>query len=66
MKQCISDAEELDWESFWQEKLKAKEDRQKDWNKAAPNFGKSARKPYWIWAAEMETSAFHLQREQNL
>ena len=36
MKQCISDAEELDWESFWQEKLKAKEDRQKDWNKAAP------------------------------
>ena len=44
MKQCISDAEELDWESFWQEKLKAKEDRQKDWNKAAPNFGKSARR----------------------
>ena len=44
MKQCISDAEELDWESFWQEKLKAKGDRQKDWNKAAPNFGKSARR----------------------
>lgn len=44
MKQCISDAEEIDWESFWQEKLKAKGDRKKDWNKAAANFGKSARR----------------------
>lgn len=44
MKQCISDPEEIEWAEFWTDKLKAKNDRSKDWNKAAPNFGKSAKK----------------------
>ena len=40
----INDPEEIDWAYFWARKLEAKKDRSKDWNKAAPNFGKSARK----------------------
>ena len=40
----INDPEEIDWAQFWREKLEAKEDRSKDWNKRAPNFGKSAKK----------------------
>ena len=40
----ITDPEEIDWAYFWREKLEAKKDRSKDWNKAAPNFGKSAKK----------------------
>ena len=40
----INDPEEIDWAYFWREKLEAKKDRSKDWNKAAPNFGKSAKK----------------------
>ena len=42
--QKITDPEEIDWAYFWRKKLEAKKDRGKDWNKAAPNFGKSARK----------------------
>ena len=42
--QEINDPEEIDWAYFWRKKLEAKKDRGKDWNKAAPNFGKSARK----------------------
>ncbi|MCQ2976863.1 MAG: class I SAM-dependent methyltransferase [archaeon] len=38
----IDDPEEIDWAYFWEKKLEAKEDREKDWDKAAPNFGKSA------------------------
>ena len=38
----IDDPEEIDWAYFWEKKLEAKEDRKKDWDKAAPNFGKSA------------------------
>ena len=40
----INDPEEIDWAYFWMKKLDAKKDRAKDWNKAAPNFGKSAKK----------------------
>ena len=40
----INDPEEIDWAQFWREKLEAKKDRSKDWNKRAPNFGKSAKK----------------------
>ncbi len=40
----INDPEEIDWAYFWREKLEAKADRAKDWNKEAPNFGKSAKK----------------------
>ncbi len=40
----INDPEEIDWAYFWTKRLESKKDRAKDWNKAAPNFGKSARK----------------------
>ena len=40
----INDPEDIDWAYFWAKKLEAKKDRTKDWNKAAPNFGKSAKK----------------------
>ncbi len=40
----INDPEEIDWAYFWRKKLEAKKDRGKDWNKRAPNFGKSAKK----------------------
>ena len=40
----INDPEDIDWAYFWAKKLEAKKDRGKDWNKAAPNFGKSAKK----------------------
>ena len=40
----INDPEDIDWAYFWARKLEAKKDRAKDWNKAAPNFGKSAKK----------------------
>ena len=40
----INDPEDIDWAYFWAKKLEAKKDRAKDWNKAAPNFGKSAKK----------------------
>ena len=40
----INDPEEIDWAYFWVKKLEAKKDRSKDWNKAAPNFGKSAKR----------------------
>ena len=40
----IDDPEEIDWAYFWAQKLEAKKDRAKDWNKAAPTFGKSAKK----------------------
>ena len=40
----IKDPEDIDWAYFWAKKLEAKKDKSKDWNKAAPNFGKSARR----------------------
>ena len=40
----INDPEDIDWAYFWAKKLETKKDRSKDWNKAAPNFGKSAKK----------------------
>ena len=40
----INDPEDIDWAYFWTRKLEAKKDRAKDWNKAAPNFGKSAKR----------------------
>lgn len=40
----IDDPEEIDWAYFWEKKLESKKDKQKDWNKEAPNFGKSAKK----------------------
>ena len=41
---CIKTPEDIDWVYFWSEKLKQKIDRNKDWDKAAPNFGKSAKR----------------------
>ena len=42
MKQCIEDPNELDWTSFWAEKLANKID--KDWDKAAPGFYRRTKK----------------------
>ncbi|WP_458406586.1 class I SAM-dependent methyltransferase [Methanobrevibacter sp.] len=42
MKQCIENPNDVDWESFWAEKLKDKVN--KDWDKAAPGFFKRTRK----------------------
>ena len=44
MKQCIENPNELKWDKFWENKLKQKEDRGKDWDKAAPGFHKRAKK----------------------
>ena len=41
---CIKTPEDIDWAYFWSKKLTEKEDRNKDWNKAAPHFAKSARR----------------------
>ena len=38
MKQCIENPNDIDWSSFWAEKLANKKD--KDWDKAAPGFYK--------------------------
>ncbi len=35
---------EVKWAEFWQESLKQKEDKNKDWDKAAPHFHKKAKK----------------------
>ena len=42
MKQCIENPNELDWTSFWAEKLANKID--KDWDKAAPGFYRRTKK----------------------
>ena len=42
MKQCIENPNELDWASFWAEKLANKID--KDWDKAAPGFYRRTKK----------------------
>lgn len=42
MKQCIENPNDVDWESFWAEKLKDKVN--KNWDKAAPGFFKRTRK----------------------
>jgi SAM-dependent methyltransferase len=44
MKQCIEKPEELKWDEFWAYELKQKEDRGKDWDKAAAGFQKRAKK----------------------
>ena len=36
MKQCIDNPNDVDWSGFWAEKLATKKD--KDWDKAAPDF----------------------------
>ncbi len=41
---CIKTPKDIDWIYFWSEKLKQKIDRNKDWDKAAPHFGKSAKR----------------------
>ena len=41
MKQCIENPNEVDWASFWKDKLKTKKD--KNWDNAAPGFFKRAR-----------------------
>ncbi len=43
-KQCVDDPEKLNWEQFWQEKLEMKKDKNKNWDKAAPNFHKVSKK----------------------
>ena len=42
MKQCIDNPNEVNWKSFWAEKLANKMD--KDWDKAAPGFYRRTRK----------------------
>ena len=42
MKQCIENPNDVDWVSFWAERLSIKVD--KDWDKAAPGFFKRTRK----------------------
>ena len=42
MKQCIDNPNEVDWKSFWAEKLASKVD--KDWDKAAPGFYRRTKK----------------------
>ena len=44
MKQCIENPNEVEWTEFWQEQLKNKEDKGKDWDKAAEGFQKRAKK----------------------
>lgn len=43
-KQCVTDPDQLNWVKFWQEKLDKKEDKNKDWDKAAKGFYKRATK----------------------
>lgn len=42
MKQCIENPNDVDWASFWAEKLSTKID--KDWDKAAPGFYRRTKK----------------------
>ena len=44
MKQCIENPNELKWDEFWENELKQKKDRGKDWDKAAVSFHKRAKK----------------------
>ena len=44
MKQCIENPNELKWDEFWENELKQKKDRGKDWYKAAVSFHKRAKK----------------------
>ena len=44
MKQIITNPNEVDWLKYWQEALKQKTDKNKDWDKAAPHFHKRAKK----------------------
>ena len=44
MKQCIENPNDVKWDEFWADKLKQKEDRGKDWDKAAAGFQKRAKK----------------------
>lgn len=44
MKQTITNPNEVDWIKYWQEALKQKTDKNKDWDKAAPHFHKRAKK----------------------
>lgn len=43
-KQCVDSPEKLNWAEFWQEKLENKKDKKKNWDKAAENFHKKAKK----------------------
>ena len=42
MKQCIENPNDVDWASYWRERLEGK--NSKDWDKAAPGFYKRTRK----------------------
>lgn len=44
MKQIITNPNEVDWLKYWQEALKQKTDKNKDWDTAAPHFHKRAKK----------------------
>ena len=44
MKQTITNPNEVDWVKYWQEALKQKTDKNKDWDKAALHFHKRAKK----------------------
>ena len=43
-RQTITNPNEVDWLKYWQEALKQKTDKNKDWDKAAPHFHKRAKK----------------------
>ena len=43
-KQCVDDPEKLNWVKFWQERLEMKEDKNKNWDKAAKTFHKTSKK----------------------
>lgn len=44
MKQTITNPNEVKWSQYWQESLEQKEDKNKDWDKVAPNFHKKSKK----------------------
>lgn len=44
MKQTIESPDEVKWDEFWQDQLSKKEDKGKDWDKAAAGFQKRAKK----------------------
>ena len=43
MKQCIENPNDVDWVSFWAERLDGKVN--KNWDEAAPGFYKRTKKP---------------------
>lgn len=49
-KQCVDNPNNLNWVKFWRERLESKEDKDKDWDKVAPNFHKVSKKDDYDYA----------------